>query len=97
MYYKPCHPANYSDQKRTKTQIKYIVVHYTANDGDTAAGNLAYFARETVKASAHYFVDEKEVAVRELLPGNNSSIPLETHPNTLQNPSHNPFDTHKPS
>ena len=38
--------------------VKYIVVHYTANDGDTAKNNADYYARESIKASAHYFVDE---------------------------------------
>ena len=41
--------------------IAYIVIHYTANKGDTAKNNADYFAREVVKASAHYFVDENEV------------------------------------
>lgn len=41
--------------------IRYIVVHYTANKGDTAKNNADYFARTTTKTSAHYFVDEKEV------------------------------------
>lgn len=41
--------------------IRYIVVHYTANKGDTAKNNADYFAREETKTSAHYFVDEKEV------------------------------------
>ncbi|MGI5823987.1 MAG: N-acetylmuramoyl-L-alanine amidase family protein [Bacillota bacterium] len=48
--------------------INYIVIHYTANNGDTAAGNAKYFHNnKNLKASAHYFVDEKEVwqAVRE--------------------------------
>lgn len=41
--------------------VRYIVVHYTANKGDTAKNNADYFARTTTKSSAHYFVDEKEV------------------------------------
>ena len=42
--------------------IKYIVIHYTANNGDTAFGNAKYFHRkENLQASAHYFVDENEV------------------------------------
>lgn len=41
--------------------IKYIVIHFTANDGDTAAGNCNYFAGAGRNASAHYFVDEREV------------------------------------
>lgn len=40
---------------------KYIVVHYTANNGDTAKGNCNYFKSENRQASAHYFVDEKEI------------------------------------
>ena len=37
---------------------KYIVIHYTANDGDTAVNNGNYFKNNAVKASAHYFVDK---------------------------------------
>ena len=42
-------------------QIKYIVIHYTANDGDTAWGNTNYFKNTYRGASAHYFVDENEI------------------------------------
>ena len=52
---------------RTST-IKYIVLHFTANNGDTALGNCKYFRNnKNLQASAHYFVDEKEIwqAVRE--------------------------------
>ena len=41
--------------------VEYIVVHYTANTGDTAQNNLDYFARTKTGTSAHYFVDENEV------------------------------------
>ena len=41
--------------------IAYIVVHYTANWGDTAKNNADYFAREKTGTSAHYFVDEAEI------------------------------------
>lgn len=42
--------------------IKYIVIHYTANNGDTAKNNADYFANKSnLSASAHYFVDENEV------------------------------------
>lgn len=44
-----------------KSDIEYLVVHYTANTGDSAGNNAKYFAREVVHASAHYFVDENEV------------------------------------
>lgn len=58
IFTKPCSPSNYGG-KRAETA--YIVVHYTSNRGDTAENNAAYFARETVGASAHYFVDEHAV------------------------------------
>ena len=35
----PCNKKNYGD-KRMKTD--YIVIHYTANDGDTAVNNGNY-------------------------------------------------------
>ena len=43
---------------RALSKIKYIVVHYTANDGDTDTGNGSYFGRTAVGAGAHMFVDE---------------------------------------
>lgn len=42
-------------------QNTYIVVHYTANDGDTALNNAKYFYDTYRGASAHYFVDENEI------------------------------------
>lgn len=41
--------------------IKYIVVHYTGNKGDSAYNNTKYFKTVNRRASAHYFVDENEV------------------------------------
>lgn len=52
--------ANYGGI-RSVDAIKYIVLHYTANDGDTDEGNGNYFANNIVKASAHYFVDDDSV------------------------------------
>ncbi len=57
--FKQCNSANYS-RGRTKP-IEYLVLHYTANDGDTDMNNAVYFAREVTHASAHYFVDEDSV------------------------------------
>lgn len=48
--------ANYGKSRNTSS-IKYIVVHYTANDGDTDENNGKYFRNNVVKSSAHYFVD----------------------------------------
>lgn len=52
--------GNYKAGRADK--IKYIVIHYTANNGDTAFGNAKYFhGTSNLQASAHYFVDENEV------------------------------------
>ena len=40
---------------------KYIVLHYTANNGDTALNNCIYFNKAYRGASANYFVDESEI------------------------------------
>lgn len=56
----PCNICNYT--RGRAAAIKYIVIHYTGNDGDTAKGNCNYFARNAIAgASAHYFVDENGV------------------------------------
>lgn len=45
--------------KRNYKDIKYIVIHYTGNKGDTAKGNASYFATgNTREAGAHFFVDK---------------------------------------
>lgn len=59
MTFKQAHSGNY--QPGRTQPIEYIVVHYTANTGDTAQNNLDYFARTKTGTSAHYFVDENEV------------------------------------
>ena len=41
--------------------VRFIVVHYTAGDGDTARGNAVYFASDYLAASAHFFVDRESV------------------------------------
>lgn len=54
--------AKWSGGTRKAWQIKYIVLHYTANSGTsaTAKTNASYFRRTAVKASAHYCVDTGE-------------------------------------
>lgn len=59
--YKQANSGNYLAASRGEGDIRYIVIHYTANDGDTAQNNADYFARENISTSAHYFVDETEV------------------------------------
>lgn len=46
---------------RSPAAIQYLVIHYTGNNGDTAANNAAYFQNNIVKSSAHYFVDDTTV------------------------------------
>lgn len=57
---KTANRSNYGG-KRNIADIKYIVIHYTANDGDTDEGNGNYFANNIVGASAHYFVDDYSI------------------------------------
>lgn len=55
-----CNKSNYRTGRTSN--IEYIVIHYTANNGDTAKGNAQYFNRNpNLGASAHYFVDENEI------------------------------------
>lgn len=52
-----CNPINYGGLRAGP--VKYIVIHYTAGNGDTDENNAAYFARaDTGKTSAHWFVDD---------------------------------------
>ncbi len=51
---------NYGNS-RNLDQIDWIVLHYTANDGDTDENNGNYFANNIVQASAHYFVDSNSI------------------------------------
>lgn len=51
---------------RNGHKIKYLVLHYTANKGDTAENNAKYFNRNLKAegkpvASAHYFVSDKQI------------------------------------
>lgn len=52
--------SNYGG-KRNTGNIKYLVYHYTSNDGDSDENNGKYFHNNIVKASAHYFVDDDSV------------------------------------
>ena len=51
---------NYGYSRSTRN-IKWIVVHFTANDGDSDESNARYFKNNIKKASAHYFVDDDSV------------------------------------
>lgn len=55
--------------KRDLKDVKYIVVHYTGNKGDTAKNNVDYFAGTNTRAAgAHLFADKQG--------GKGLSIPL---------------------
>ena len=62
IYYLKAKPISYGTERPYST-IKYIVIHYTGNDRDTAKGNASYFARygdgNQRNAGAHFFVDQK--------------------------------------
>ena len=64
----------YSSEKHALSGIRYIVLHYTGNDGTTATakGNANYFANCPRKASAHYVVDEHET-VYHCVPDNHAA------------------------
>ncbi len=52
----PSNPANYGSY-RALSLIRYIVIHYTANNGDSDTGNGSYFSRTSVGAGSQLFVD----------------------------------------
>ncbi len=54
------HRSNYGN-KRPLSAIEWIVIHFTANDGDTDEANGNYFDDPNRNASAHYFVDDDSV------------------------------------
>lgn len=56
----PCHPGNRGGTRRL-SDVRYLVYHYTGNDGDTAMANAKYYRDNVVRASAHYFVDDREI------------------------------------
>lgn len=53
--------SNYNNSSRNGNSIKYIVMHYTGNKGDTAKNNAVYFNGGDRNASANYFVDDTEI------------------------------------
>lgn len=60
--------TNYADKTnygsyRDVNKIKYIVWHYTANDGDTDESNAKWFKTPNRKASSHYFVDDDSITI----------------------------------
>ena len=56
-----CNKGNFTEGNRKFSEIDTLVIHYTGNDGDTAANNGNYFKNNVVETSAHYFVDDTTV------------------------------------
>ena len=51
-----CHTSNCYTYRNG--DIKYIVIHFTSNNGDTALNNCNYFSSANRGASAHYFIGD---------------------------------------
>ncbi len=58
--YIPCHPSNHGGA-RTAEDIRYLVYHYTGNDGDHDTNNAIYYRDNVISTSAHYFVDDDSI------------------------------------
>ena len=71
MYYRKAKSISYAKDKRDKTKtVKYIVIHNTGNNNDSAKNNVDYFASwNDRQAGAHFFIDQKGLIGR--------SIPME--------------------
>lgn len=57
------HSSNYGGTRKL-SDIKYIVVHFTGNKGDTALNNCKYFQGPNRHASAHCFIDGSGVVYK---------------------------------
>lgn len=63
MYHRQANSYNYTKANRDKWDLHYIVVHYDAGKKATARNNVDAFTHLLTGTSAHYFVDEVEVAM----------------------------------
>lgn len=63
MYFRQANPKNFVAADRKPWDIHYIVVHYDAGKKATARNNADAFTHLLTGTSAHFFVDEKEVAM----------------------------------
>lgn len=56
---------SYSTSKRSHDSVKFIVIHYTGVNGDTAINEAKFFANgNTRSAGAHFFVDQDGTVVK---------------------------------
>lgn len=59
MYKRLAKPISFAPKKRSRKDVKYIVIHYTGNTNDTAKNNADHFATGNDReAGAHFFVDK---------------------------------------
>lgn len=58
---KLAHSGNYNANKRSLNSVKFIVLHYTSNIGDTAKNNVDYFSEAFIQSSAHYFISDNDI------------------------------------
>ena len=63
MYHRQANSYNYTKANRNKWDLHYIVVHYDAGKKATARNNVDAFTHLLTGTSAHFFVDENEVAM----------------------------------
>ena len=60
MYKRLARSCSYSPIKRSRKDVRYIVIHYTSGKNDTAKNNVDYFATSNTRnAGAHFFVDQQ--------------------------------------
>ena len=63
----PAKSISYSPVKRDKKNVRYIVIHYTAGDRDTAVADGLYFKNgNTRQAGAHFFVGQDGTVVKSI-------------------------------
>lgn len=66
MYKRKAKSVSYG-MKRSLKSVRYIVIHYTGNNKDTAKNNADYFATSnTREAGAHFFVDKNGKVARSI-------------------------------
>ena len=72
MYYRKAKAISFDKSVRDKKKtVKYIVIHNTGNNGDTAKNNVDYFASwNDREAGAHFFIDQDGLIGRSI-PMNN--------------------------
>ena len=55
--------SNYG-KKRSHDAVRYIIIHYTAGNGDTAKNEGRYFQGKNRKASAHFFIGQDGTIIK---------------------------------